>query len=135
MDTPRTNYEHSTTAISHRTDKQNHLSELYNEIRENRSHTVPVFTDDAKTQIGNGCAMVYPDLISTFKLPTLFTVFSNELTAIKEAMTYILQANGSQLLIFTDLKSAVVEIQDPFTTNNNEQDFARSSNTKHRITQ
>jgi ribonuclease HI len=61
--------------------------------------------------------MVYPDRISTFKLPTLFTVFSNELTAIKEAMTYILQANGSQLLIFTDSKSAVVEIQDPFTTN------------------
>jgi hypothetical protein len=48
-------------------------------------------------------------------LPTSFTLFSNEQTAIKEAMTYVLQANDSVFFIFTDSKSLVVAIQDPLT--------------------
>jgi hypothetical protein len=69
--------------------------QLHKEIWENRSDTVPIFTDGSKTQTGNGCAIIYHDQISTFKLPTLFTVLSNELTAIKETIMYILQANDS----------------------------------------
>jgi hypothetical protein len=86
--------------------------------------------DGSKIQKENGCAITYPDQIPTFKLTTLLVVISNEHTAVKEAMTYILQANDSQFFIFIDLKSAVLAIQNLLTTSKT----ARNSNTKYRNT-
>jgi ribonuclease HI len=74
---------------------------------------------------------MYPDQMSTFKLPTLFTVFSNQLIVIKEAMTYTLQANDSQFLIFTDSKRAVVAIQDPLITSRIVQEIQTLSTETH----
>jgi hypothetical protein len=54
-----------------------------------------MFTDGNKTQARNGCAIIYPDQISTFELPISTTVLSNEPTAIKEAMKYTVQTNDT----------------------------------------
>jgi hypothetical protein len=45
-------------------------------------------------------------------MPVFFTVFSSEITAIKEAMTYILDAKDSQFSILHDTKNAALAIQD-----------------------
>jgi hypothetical protein len=64
-------------------------------------------------------------------LTLFFTIFSNEITAIKETMTYILQASDLQFSIVTDSKSTVVAIRGPLTTNEIVQEIQSLSTAMH----
>lgn len=68
-----------------------------------------IFTDGSKGKEGVGCAFYVPgsQKQKLFKLPKEASIYTAELTAIRQAMYYCLKEHRSSFIIFTDSKSSV----------------------------
>ncbi|KAJ4446505.1 hypothetical protein ANN_13201 [Periplaneta americana] len=77
-----------------------------------------IYTDGSQTNQGCGCAVVYPDHTMLYTLPSLYSVFTCELYAIKKALEYILETETDKsYLLHTDSQSSLQALQDIFSTN------------------
>ena len=91
---------------------QTTYQQQFKELCKTFSKYIPIYTDGSKHEDNCGCAIVYSDHTMLYRLPHLFTVFSCELFAIKQAMIYIHQNNDHDFfIIFSDCKSAIIALQ------------------------
>lgn len=76
-------------------------------------HTI--FTDGSKEGENIGCAFYdsTKNVSGLYKLPKEASIYTAELTAIKEAMNYCQQQQEDKFIIFTDSKSSVDALQKP----------------------
>ena len=72
---------------------------------------IKIYTDASKITDGVDCAIVTPKGIKHIKLSNEFTIFSAEAFAIKKAMKYISETEGSKFIIVTDSKSSINAIK------------------------
>ncbi|KAJ4430889.1 hypothetical protein ANN_19480 [Periplaneta americana] len=77
-----------------------------------------IYTDGSQTNQGCGCAVVYPDHTMLYTLPSLYSILTCELYAIKKALEYILETETDKsYLLHTDSQSSLQALQDIFSTN------------------
>ncbi|XP_065213540.1 uncharacterized protein LOC135840786 [Planococcus citri] len=70
-----------------------------------------IYTDGSKTKQFTGCAIIHDDISIPIALPSLCTILTAELYAIKSAITYSLDFSLNKVTVFTDSLSALLSIK------------------------
>lgn len=84
-----------------------HLRASYYDHIYSKFHPNKIYTDGSKSNLGVGYSVVSKDAIISARIPNDCTIFTAELTAIKEAMKYGISENLEYLTICTDSRSAI----------------------------
>ena len=85
------------------------LATMTNELLEDHSDYVQIFTDGSIKDEKAGCAFVAPGLAHTerFKLNDGISIFSAELYALEKALEFAAKVDKSKVLILSDSKSVI----------------------------
>ena len=76
---------------------------------------LPVYTDGSKSADGVGYAAMFSARTLSGRLPPAASIFTAELRAILSAATYMLRLQSHTLVLYSDSKSALQSICDPFS--------------------
>lgn len=76
-----------------------------------------IYTDASKNITGTGCAFISGSVKKLYKLPTEASIFTAEITAIKEATIYVESIHIKKALIISDSLSALTSLLSPNPSN------------------
>ena len=79
------------------------------------SECLEAYTDGSKSEDGTGLAVVLPNRTISRKLPNEVSIFTAELRAILTTMPFFLRSLNQNFVIYSDSRSAVESVCDPFS--------------------
>jgi ribonuclease HI len=81
--------------------------QIFKDHRQRYNSYIPVFTDGSKSANFAGCAFNIEGNSYSYKLNSISSVFTAELTAISKALEYVEQHNKRKYILYTDSMSAL----------------------------
>ena len=89
----------------------NVLQSIFAAHRQNYSSYIDIYTDGSKAGNLVGCGIVCQNIILSYHLPSLFSVFSAEFLAIEIALKFISSQSHKHFIIYSDSKSALDSLE------------------------
>lgn len=105
-------------SISKTKKKENHptaLRAMFYEHAQQHRDSIEVYTDGSKSNDGASFAAVMPDKIIARRLPDAASIYTAELKAILVAVAYMVRYRRPVYTIYTDSRSAIQDISNPFS--------------------
>ena len=87
------------------------LQSFFAAHRQNYSNYIDIYTDGSKAGNLVGCGIVCQNNILSYRLPSLFSVFSAEFQAIEIALKFISSHSHKHFIIYSDSKSALDSLE------------------------
>lgn len=91
--------KHTTNPLTYR--------QLYNELRADYKDYIEIYTDGSHSEEGSGCAIVWENSPTKFKLENICSVFYCEAFAVYQALIKIRKSNELKFVVFTDSLSLI----------------------------
>lgn len=93
------------------------IKDIFTDHLNNHGNQLHIYTDGSKTNEGVGYAYQTPNHSQKCRIPTEASIYTAELLAIRDAIEYAtsIQQNYNSIVIFTDSRSAIEGLTNPFS--------------------